>query len=195
MTKLTKQITWLFIILVIVFFVYIAVGSYAVSTMFSGIPDSTYSKKELIENYNKNETQILELKKYFNSIVKKGKFIEIEFENEKTLSRFGVSSIDTITGVCIYPGFLDWDLQVSSKKVDSVITSIGWTKETLITIKQKLDKAHCIEIESGEPTKIGFQRSGMGMFFYNVFENPIADSLKKIITIAACLFFTTINWF
>ena len=42
-----------------------------------------------------------------------------------------------------------------------------------------MDKADCIQIESGEPTKIGWQRSGMGMFSYNVFDKPIPDSLKK----------------
>lgn len=43
----------------------------------------------------------------------------------------------------------------------------------------ELDKANCIEIENGEPTTIGWQRSGMGMYSYVLFEKPIADSLKK----------------
>jgi hypothetical protein len=63
--------------------------------------------------------------------------------------------------------------------VDSVIRTIGWTQQTLKELKQKLDKANCIQIESGEPTKIGWQRSVMGMYFYNVFDKPIQDSLKS----------------
>ena len=44
-------------------------------------------------------------------------------------------------------------------------------------MKDKLDKAECIQIESGEPAKIGFKRSGLGMYFYNVFDQGVPDSL------------------
>ena len=63
--------------------------------------------------------------------------------------------------------------------MDSIIKPMGWTRETLKTLKEKLDKANCIQIESGEPAKIGFQRSGMGMYSFNVFDNPIPDSLRN----------------
>ena len=146
--------------------------------VFSGAFDTFHTKQELIDNYNKRQTQILELKSYFNSIVPKDKQVEIEFEGDDKLFRFGVSPIDTATGNIIYPIFLEWDLKTSSDKVDSVIKTIGWTQQTLKELKQKLDKANCIQIESGEPTKIGWQRSGMGMYSYDVFSKPIADSLK-----------------
>jgi hypothetical protein len=150
-----------------------------VSMTFSGAFDTFHTKQELIDNYNKRQTQVLELKSYFNSIVPKDKQIEIEFESSSKLFRFGVSPIDTATGRIIYPIFLEWDLKISSDKVDSVIKSIGWSQQTLKTLKEKLDKADCIQIESGEPTKIGWQRSGMGMYSYNVFDKAIPDSLKK----------------
>ena len=74
--------------------------------------------------------------------------------------------------------FLEWHLKINSERMDSIIKNIGWTKETLKSIKEKLDRANCIQIESGEPAKIGFQRSGMGMYSFNVFDNPIPDSLR-----------------
>jgi hypothetical protein len=62
--------------------------------------------------------------------------------------------------------------------MDSIIQSMGWTRETFRALKEKLDNADCIQIESGEPAKIGFKRSGMGMYSFNIFDKPIPDSLK-----------------
>lgn len=138
-----------------------------------------YTKEDLIKNYRKNEHEILGLKKYFSSIVPADKKVEIEFENDNQLFRFGVYPMDPKTKWINYPIFLEWNLDVHSKKVDSVLKSMKWNLETLRNIKEKLDAANCIQIESGEPTKIGFQRSGMGMFIYNVFDNPLSDSLKQ----------------
>ena len=75
--------------------------------------------------------------------------------------------------------FLEWDLKTDNPRMDSIINPLGWTRETLKTIKQKLDEADCIQIESGEPTKIGFKRSGMGIYSFNVFDKPIPENLRK----------------
>ena len=64
--------------------------------------------------------------------------------------------------------------------MDSILSKIGWNRTTLITLKEKLDDANCIQIESGEPTKIGFKRSGMGMYSFNVFDKPITDSVRNL---------------
>ena len=140
---------------------------------------TAYTKKDLIENYNKKEHEILGLKEYFSTIVPAEKKVEIEFENDSKLFRFGVYPMDPKTKWINYPIFLEWNLDVHSEKVDSVLKSMNWNLDTLKRIKEKLDAANCIQIESGEPTKIGFQRSGMGMFIYNVFDHSITDSLKQ----------------
>jgi len=145
-------------------------------TIFSafGAFDKDYSVTELKENFEKNKTEILELKQYFNDIVPKNKFVEIEFKDNNTLYRFGINTL----GSSKSPMFLEWDLKTNTSRMDSIIVQLGWTRETFKTIKAKLDKADCIQIESGEPTKIGFKRSGMGMYSFNVFNHPIPDSLK-----------------
>ncbi|MBC7743709.1 MAG: hypothetical protein H7096_01250 [Flavobacterium sp.] len=56
--------------------------------------------------------------------------------------------------------------------------SLGWTQATLTDIKSKLDKANCIGVVNGEPTNIWFQRSGFGMYSYNLFSEAIPESLK-----------------
>ena len=173
-----KIIKWIFIVAGVVLVLYLGC-MFLVSMAFSPAFDTLRSRQELIDNYTKRQTQILELKSYFNSIVPKDKQVEIEFESDTKLFRLGVYKIDTATGNIINPIFLEWDLQTNSEKVAGVIEPLGWTPRTLKDLKQKLDKADCIHIESGEPTKIGWQRSGMGMYYYNVFRKPIADSLKK----------------
>jgi hypothetical protein len=146
--------------------------------MCSWLPDY-HSKQELIENYEKHKAEIDDLKSYFRSIIPRNTKVEIEFTNNKELERFGIyrtskdkSNINTLTT------FLDWHVQINSARTDSIITTLGWTRETIKTIKQKLDNANCIQVESGEPTIVGFQRSGMAMLFYNIFDTPISEKDK-----------------
>lgn len=43
----------------------------------------------------------------------------------------------------------------------------------------RLDAAHCISVRNGLPCRIGFQRSGMGMYFYDLFPTPMSDSVRS----------------
>jgi hypothetical protein len=147
--------------------------------MFYKADDPSYLKLEFINNFNNHQTEILELKTYFNSIVPSNKRIQIEFEDDGKISFIQVISFDPATGDTVRPILLDWDLKLNSDKVNSFIKTIGWTQETLKTLKQRLDKANCDRIESGEPTKIGSRQGEMGTYSYNIFDKPISDSLKN----------------
>jgi hypothetical protein len=142
------------------------------------IPPSNYSKKDLIANYQARKTQILQLKDFFTSIVPPHKHVAIEFSDDHTLGRLEVCSLDSMRGTFIYPIFLKWNLATTSRKVDSILGTLHWTVGTLQQLKQRLDSAHCISAQNGEPCQIGFQRSGMGMFFYDLFTSPIPDGAK-----------------
>jgi hypothetical protein len=143
-----------------------------------GVFDKDYSVSDLKENFEENKAAIYDLKKYFNEIVPGNRFVEIEFADNNTLSRFGIKALDKAAGSPNEAMFLEWDLKINTERMDSIIRPLGWTRQTLKALKEKLDVANCIEIESGEPARIGFQRSGMGMYFFNVFEQPIPDSLR-----------------
>jgi hypothetical protein len=136
-----------------------------------GVFETTYSKQDLIDNYNLKTKEIEELRNYINTIVPKNKTVEIEFEGRKTLGIFHV----------IIDGKYDsnWNIKVNSAKTDTLLQKLGWTKETLFTLKEKLDNANCISVENGDPFTIGYQRSGMGMYFYKIFNRSLNDSLKK----------------
>jgi hypothetical protein len=138
-----------------------------VGSAFGGF-DKDYSLSELTDNFEENKTEIYELKRYFNEIVPKNRFVLIEFENDNTLARLEVEALDSVAGKSNGQIFLDWNLQTNSPRTNSVIRPLGWTTETLKQLKEKLDDANCIR----------FQRSGLGMYSFNVFDKPIPDSLR-----------------
>ncbi|QIL41164.1 hypothetical protein G7074_18960 [Pedobacter sp. HDW13] len=139
---------------------------------FFSMFDRTYSKKDLIENYKIKSKEIYEAQGYAKSIIPTGKKVTIEFENDQSLFIFHLSDKNSDSR--------NWSLSTNDKKTDSLLNVLGWTKQTLTTLKEKLDLANCISIETGEPFTIGYQRSGMGMYFYNLFDKPLTDSLKKV---------------
>ena len=147
-----------------------------VFSAFGGF-DKDYSVTDLKENFEDNKTEIYELKGFFNEIVPENRFVEIEFEDDNTLFRFGIKALDSTAGNPNGPMYLEWDLKTNTAKMDSLTNPMGWTRETLRSLKEKLDKANCIKIESGDPTRIGFKRSGLGMYSFNVFERPVPANM------------------
>jgi len=142
-----------------------------VLTAVSGLFDEYHSKQDLIDNYNSKTKEIIELNNYIKTIVPTNKTIDIEFDGNRTLGIFHV----TVDGKY----YSNWDIKVNSTKTDTLLQKLGWTRETLSILKDKLDNANCISVESGEPCTIGYQRSEMGKYFYKIFSQALTDSLKR----------------
>ncbi len=104
-----------------------------------------YSVTELKENFEKKRVEIYELKRYFNSVVPKDRFVEIEFENDNTLFRLGIEDLtpepskwdlaknaswhtetDT-TAIALQNAhqFLDWDIDIHKPRMDSILRTLG----------------------------------------------------------------------
>ena len=124
-----------------------------------------YDKEDLIVNYEKRKEEILDVKKYFKSILPDRASVTIEFDDDKELGIFHVEANG------IYQS--NWNLKIKSPKVDSLLNELNWTTKELRILKEKLDKANCISIAGKDPVVIGWQRSGMGMFSYNIFDNNL----------------------
>ena len=140
-----------------------------IQAAFGGF-DKDYSVTELKEHFEKKRAEIYEVKNYINKIIPPDKSVEIEFSKNNTLGIFHLKVGGKFES--------NWDVKINSNKADSLLQKLGWTTGTLKTLKEKLDNANCIGITSGEPCNISFQRSGMGMYSFNMFDKPIADSLK-----------------
>lgn len=139
----------------------------ALDGIFTG---PSYTKQDLIENYEKKDREILEVKAFIDSKISSDTYIDIEFDN-------GDLGIFHIKKDGVYNS--NWNLDIDAKKTDSLLSVIGWTKNDLNTLKEKLESANCISVASGNPTKIGWQRSGMGKFFYDIFNEKLTDSLIR----------------
>lgn len=167
--KAESIIKWIAILIGIGILSFIGFWFYTLA-FFSNAFETDYSAKDLIENYQTKTNEIYLVKEYINSITPSDKTVEIEFENNNTIAIFHVTDKSGIDN--------NWNIKTNSLKTEALIEKLGWTSETLSTIKDKLDNANCISIKSGDPSNIGFQRSGMGMYSYNIFNKPIVDSLK-----------------
>ena len=135
-----------------------------------GAYDKVYTKADLIAHYEATTSQLQSLRTYINAIVPAGKSVFIEFDGQRALPIFHVSDHETHSN--------NWDVPWDSPKADSLLHTLGWTRQTLTTLHEKLNEAGCISITSGEPCVIGFQRSGMGKYSYDLFARPMSDSLR-----------------
>ncbi|WP_417888206.1 hypothetical protein [Zunongwangia sp.] len=162
MNKPIKIILGIFLTIIIGFFIFLHI---AFDGIFTG---PSYNKQDLIDNFERKKNEIIEVKKFIDSKTPSETYISIEFENGE-LGIFHVKKNGNYES--------NWNLDIDSKKTDSLLTVINWTKNDLKNLKQKLDKANCISVSSGNPTTIGWQRSGMGKFSYGIFNKNTKDSL------------------
>lgn len=170
------------------------IGYWLFIFLSSGLFDSS-SKEELIGNYKDKEKEILELKAYFNSIIPQNYSASIEFSSKKNID-FWVSETNKKNSaggnVLLFQQWginpYDYDEQPkthydsteyspATKSLELVKQKLKWTNSTFEKIKTMLDRSKCISVSSGEPTVVGFARSGMGKYSYAIFSNSISKSL------------------
>lgn len=132
--------------------------------------DKSYSVSELKEEYYSNKKEIQDVISYYNTIKPKNYIVEIEFTNNKLLTRLTILERNSSNVV-----YQKWDVPVDEIQSHELTKYLGWNKDDVKNLKEKLDDADCISVEDGEPIKIGFKRSGMGMFSFNIFQNKLTD--------------------
>lgn len=130
--------------------------------------EEIYKKRE---HYKINAKEIDELRYYFKSIIPSKKTVVVGLENKTQLKMYINDSLN------YSPTWIVWNSENNSKYVDSILFSMGWNNKTLTILINKLEKADCFHIETGEPTEIGFDKFafGLSMRSYLIFENPMSD--------------------
>jgi hypothetical protein len=149
---------------------------------FSGAFDKKYTREELTENFIQNEKAFAEAGNLFVSKLPK-------LNDQKVL--FGLSKGDKVS-LLIIPTIVDskthitggYDLELNSIQLDSALTTLGWTVETVTLLKEKLSKTNCDWISTTEslyhPIEIYPYQNGWGSFSYLIFDKPISDSLVRV---------------
>jgi len=146
--------------------------------MFS-MPQS--SKKELIDNYEKKSVEIEKLKTEYSKLVPDSLIVSIEFNPENILVNTPTSLDIKIYSKNTKMWKNDWNITYDSDLLNSKLEIIGWSKSDLNRIKSLLDSANCISISNGDFTTIGFSRSGMGKYFYQIHKHDLsAEEITQI---------------
>ena len=143
----------------------------------------TSSKAEQIRNLDSNLPVILRVKEQYSKIVPSGLSVYVEFNPEEKLAgtkeNIDIRVMNDIGKE--YPNVLcqEWNLDYNSQKLDSILMTINWNLQKLLEIKKILQSINCISIENGNPTTIGFARSGMGLYSYKIFDSNLTDDQIK----------------
>jgi hypothetical protein len=143
----------------------------------------TSSKAEQIRNLDSNLPEILKVREQYSNIVPWGLSVYVEFNAEEILlgtkENIDIRIMNDIGKE--YPNVLsqEWNLDYNSQKLDSLLNIINWDIKKLLEVKTLLQSIHCISIENGNPTTIGFARSGMGKYSYKIFDFSLtSDQIK-----------------
>ncbi len=140
------------------------------------------SKKELIRNFKKNKDKIFVLKKEYSKLVPDSYNVYIEFNPKNILIDTNESvdirifnSTDEDSDVIVQ----EWNLEYNSENLNNILKILNWDYDTLASIKGFLESANCISIENGKRiTNVGFARSGMGKYSYDIFEKKLDENIK-----------------
>jgi hypothetical protein len=147
-------------------------------SLIAELPSS--SKKELIANITTNYQNVLNLIDLYDKLVPTGYSVYIEFNPPEKILKQG-ESIDIYATKANSNGDTimisqEWDVELTSNRLDSLINLIHWDRTTLDQIKNALKKANCISIKNGLPTEVGFARSLMGKYSYYIFNSKLSDN-------------------
>jgi hypothetical protein len=146
--------------------------------VFASMPQS--SKKQLIQNVDTNYNNIITLKKFYNKLVQSNYSIYIEFHPADSLLKldnyidFWASKINNSTKR-LEPIFQEWNVELKSSKLDSLLALVNLTRNDVQQLKLYLDKANCISINNTDVCEIGYARSGMGEYSYLIFDKPLTN--------------------
>lgn len=141
-----------------------------------GFFDKEYSTYDLGYKAGTKRTELIAVKRYFNSIVPANKVVEIEFKSDDKIAKWEIHPGKSDSGQAVK--FSERNLDINSGKVNEALKMLRWTPNTLEALKQRLDAAGCIGIQSGEPARVSYQHHGSDTYYFNVFSTPIPDSLK-----------------
>ena len=169
MSKISKYI-FIGLVGILGLIVIIGITFIVMITIAFGTFDKDYSVTELEEEYIENKAEIDDLIQYYYKIKPSDKMVDIEFKNDKVLERITITSLNDNQLT-----YQNWDINVSDVTKSKLKFELNWSEDEIKTLKEKLDKANCISIKDGEPVKLGFKRSGLGMYSFNVFQKSYTD--------------------
>ncbi|NVK04664.1 MAG: hypothetical protein HWD92_07565 [Flavobacteriia bacterium] len=134
------------------------------------------SQAQLIENYQRKNDEIAALTTYFKSIVPDSVSVRIEFSPEDEIWSMPASLDFFIQTPNSNQRRGNWNLEYGNAELDSLLAELDWNYQTLEDLKGYLDRANCISIEYDEYYSVGYSRSGMGKYYYRIYEQELSEA-------------------
>ena len=155
-----------------------------------------YDTTDLIKNYEERHIEIQNLKEYLKSNTPEEMEFYLEFNTSKNIDMTLWEKSDTAKNSRIFwfkessinpfnyrpEERTEYDLKYGAKtnSFKFALEKLNWQDAELKGIKEHLDKANCISISKRSNTYIiGFKRSGLGKYYYKIFENYSEEYLKQ----------------
>lgn len=138
------------------------------------------SRRELIENYERNKSNIEELQKTFSKLIPKDYVVFLELKTSERITGM-VESIDLQVFKKNDEGEYDmvagdWGLKYGSDELDNLLALIDWDRMTLVAVRNLMQTANCVSIKNADITEVGFARSGLGMYYYLLFPKKLSKA-------------------
>ncbi len=147
---------------------------------FMGVFDKKYTREELTQNFIKHEKEFLDVITYFKANVPQKNDYSFSFwQNGKYVSLYLYPHVISPENKIVGAG----DVKVNSPKLDSALQILGWNRDTLKLLADKLKKTNCNFIGNvgfNENIRLSPHQTGWGSFTYVVLNKPIIDSLVHI---------------
>lgn len=152
------------------------------------------SVEELKANYDKRESDIIEVKKYYSELVPENYLVRIRYDSKNKIDLFVYEPIENSTEKELL--FRQWDLDIKNyepqpqteyeikyngktNSFELVKEKLGWTNKTFEELYKRLNDINCIGITNGKPTEIEFGFKGMGVLSYLIFEENLTSKQQE----------------
>jgi hypothetical protein len=165
--------------ILISFVVFVILVPLLVFLSFAGAFDKKYSQEWLTNNFVQNEDAFSSLVNLFETNINKSKQTDVSF---------GLSRADKVS-LIIYPTVVapankiigGSDLKFDSPELQSALTCLGWTIETVKQLKKELSRTHCdwIRVIENQSNSIEIypNQSGWGSYSYVIYKQPVTDTM------------------
>lgn len=136
--------------------------------------DKHITREETVNNFEENSKQIMELADYFWKV--KMDSNEVFFKPLK--NRYTISIAHPNWAISPdKPYHAGRDMRLDSEEMSSFLKKLGWTTNTVRTLKNMLKKSNCLSISAdGDHLQLEYGADDICSFSYFITEKPFSDS-------------------
>lgn len=132
-----------------------------------------FSEPDLAENYEQNRVQILSLRDFVREIKPEGVSFDVRFDGDEVSSMIAVNKDKNQSA-----SFYSIDEKTNER---AVLKILGWDFGTFNKLKAKAKSANAqgVSILEGEGKTAIYYKDGFVSEFYEIFEGPANEAVKK----------------